>query len=400
MPQPEQSAQTEIAHIAYVLWELPSWRTRNLLSSESAARLQDDYTERQRRLNAWLAGIGDQTAHTQNAPIVPPLPDALLPRNNEALPFQASPPVVVPSAAQTPEYKVRPASSPASTPRSASVPPPSRPVPITRGIGVFLQEHALKIVFALATVLVLIALRSILGWNATNAVFLALTPLVPLGLTAMFWQFGRRTQEANPWAAFVYQGLSAVLLGFDLFMIDRFWLAAGGMNLPNKPLLLLASAVSTLSCGLIWRRHRYLPMWHLFQTGVLTVLYAALQSAKLLLWHQANWRPAPLLLFGMVYLGAAAFYFGKAALHPGSDAKDDTKTSPLTHPAWILWANLSVAISFVLGAVSLGFESGSQLDHFLLVVLLAGVLYGVIAQSLEDARLVYVAAVLGRAGAS
>ena len=390
---PEQSAQAELAHIAYVLWELPAWRFQDLISPDAATRLHDDYSERQHRLKAWIASIPKQATDTPHARVVPPLPVVLLPRNFGALPLQTSF-SVVPIPTQSSEFWSRPAISTAPAPSAA----PPRPARTPRGIAVFLQEHALKIVFALATVLVLIALRSILGWNATNAAFLALTPLLSLGLTAMFWQFGRRTQQENPWAAFVYQGLTAVLLGFDLFMIDRFWLAAAGMNLSTKPLLLLAGTLSTLSCGLIWRRHRYLPMWHLFQTGLLTVLYAALQTARLLLWQQANWRPAPLLLFGLAYLGAAAFYFGKAALHPGIGSTDDAKSPALGRPAWILWANLSVAMSFVLSTLALGFESGMQSEHFLLVVLLAGALYGVIAQALEDARLVYVAAVLGMGG--
>lgn len=77
-----------------------------------------------------------------------------------------------------------------SLPEPARLPTADRSVSSARGFAVFLQEHALKIVFALATVLVLIALRSILGWDKTNGAFLALLPALPIALTVMFRHFG------------------------------------------------------------------------------------------------------------------------------------------------------------------------------------------------------------------
>ncbi len=323
--------------------------------------------------------------------MIPPLPSSLSFPLSEARPFPSdrSSDTAISDLSQA----TAPVVSPMPTIAVQLVPPPgstrNRP-----GIGVFLQEHALKIVFALATVLVLIALRSILGWNETNAAFLALMPLLPVALTGMFWHFGRKTQLENPWAAFVYQGLTAVLLGFDLFIVNRFWLGAISLSLPPKMLMLVANAVSTTTCAVTWRRHRYPAMWHLVQAGLLTSLFAALQGLKLLLWHQLDWRPTPLLLFGCAYIGAAGTYFSFATRSHNSGASDSEESSDEWRPAWILWANLSVAVAFVLSTLSLALTRGLQTDDFLWVFLLAGILYGIIAQALGNPRLVYVASTL------
>ncbi|MCW3096015.1 MAG: hypothetical protein JWL77_1633 [Chthonomonadaceae bacterium] len=390
LPHPEQAAQAEIDHIAYLLWQLPWWRSRDLLSPDAETKLNDEYADRQSRLQERAGGLPMEETMVP-PPVVPPLPVELFASNPIAPLPSTAPPMGFPAAGQTPPTSTaRPPVQ--GSPGHSS--PPTRNANVPNGIAVFLQEHALKIVFALATVLVLIALRSILGWNATSTVFHILTPLVPLGLTAMFWQFGSRTQKENPWAAFVYQGLTAVLLGFDLFMLNRFWLTTIGIDLPSKPLLLMACAASTVVCGLLWRRHRYTAMWHLFQVGNLTTLYTALQAVKLILWHQTDWRSAPLLLFGLAFLATAIVYFARAVQSPGSTIVAGSPFLTIGRPACLLWANLSVAIAFVLSAITLALDTGLHTDDFLLVVLLAGALYGVIAQALEDARLVYVAAVL------
>jgi hypothetical protein len=391
LPHPEQAAQAEIDHIAYLLWQLPWWRSRNLISPDAETTLNDEYADRQSRLQQRAEGLLMEETVVPPPPVVPPLPIEQFSGNTIPPLTPTAPPVVFPATGHTPPIST---THPPVQGSPGQTSPPPRQTNVPSGIAVFLQEHALKIVFALATVLVLIALRSILGWNATSTVFHILTPLVPLGLTAMFWQFGSRTQKENPWAAFVYQGLTAVLLGFDLFMLNRFWLTTIGIVIPSKPLLLTACAVSTVVCGLQWRRHRYTAMWHLFQVGNLTTLYAALQAAKLILWHQTDWRPAPLLLFGLAFLATAILYFARAVQSPGSTVVTGAPYLTIGRPACLLWANLSVAIAFVLSAITLAFDSGLRTDDFLLVVLLAGALYGVIAQALEDARLVYVAAVL------
>jgi len=106
----------------------------------------------------------------------------------------------------------------------------------------FFQEHGLKVIFTLATVLVLVALRNMIAWKEVGAVAVRLVPVVLLGLTGMFWLFGQKTREENPWAAFVYHGLSAALPAFDVFAIHRYWM---GDALAAKPVFLMACAAAT-----------------------------------------------------------------------------------------------------------------------------------------------------------
>lgn len=389
LPLPEQAVQAEIAHISYLRHQLAGWPARGLVSQSEAARLLEEYSEQQRSLQAHM---GRARSAAPNAPgsyptIVPPLPAGFSPGRvtpplapyppGRPLPAHLSP--ESPAAAETPETK------------SKAAAPPQPPAGVDlRGIALFLQEHALKLIFALATVLVLIALRSILGWSASNRIYLALLPLLPLGLTAMFQQFGRRTQEANPWAAFVYQGLVAVMAGFALFIVDRFWLTAFGLPLAPKPLTLLAALVTTSIFGLQWRRHHYPAMWHLLQAGLLTTLFCVLQCVKLLLWDQLNWRPTPLPLFGLVYLGAAAVYFGLALQNRRCAKQNGEK--PLL--GWTLWAHLSVTSAFGMSALGLALGHGVRFDSLLPVLFFAGLLYAVIAQALANTSLVYAASVL------
>ena len=385
LPQPDQAAQAEISHIAYVLWQLPWWRSRNLLSSDAADRLQAEYLHRQTQIAERAFGLQfkQPAAPATAPPQVPPMPGRAL-GDPDAAARQLPPTNAIPSLELFQS----------SLPEPAQLPTAVRSVSSAGGVAVFMQEHALKIVFALATVLVLIALRSILGWDKTNGAFLALLPALPIGLTVMFRHFGRRTQQDNPWAAFVYQGLSAVLTGFDLFIIDRFWLSAVGMSVAAKPLLMVAGAVSTVVCGLMWKRYRYRPMWHLLQAGLLISLSFALQCLRWFLWKRADWLPIPSLAFGLTYLGAAAVYFSMAALHRSGQFAENDRTDEEGHAAWILWANLSIATAFVAVALGRVFDIGLRPDDLLLVFLLAGALYGIMAQALENTRLVYVAAFL------
>ena len=392
LPGTAQAAQAESGHIAYLLSQFPWWRSRNVISPEAESWLQAEYSDRLTHLQSVTAPMDPLHTHMPSPPVLPPVPSD---------PFASA---AVGSSAESEvhpgsrEFRTSEVSISTVRDRTASSfpSPPPTSVP-TRGIAVFFQDHALKIVFALATVLVLIALRSILGWNETSAAFFALTPLLPLGLTAMFWQFGRKTQAENPWAAFVYQGLTALLVGFDLFLINRFWFAGLGINIPPQPLLLAATTASSTACGLYWRRHRYVAMWHLAQFGILTTLYAVLAVVKLALWRQSGWTPTPLLLFGSAFLGAGAVYFAIAAYYRrNSQAATDERASkpPIPPVAWTLWANMSIGAAFAVSGLALAFGQRLHTDDFLLVLMLAGALYGVVAQALDDARLVYVAAAL------
>lgn len=81
LPQPEQAAQAEIAHISYILWQLPWMCSRNLLTPDAEAKLYDEYTRRQSQIGERLAlkPANAPASPLPAAPIVPPLPFGLLP---------------------------------------------------------------------------------------------------------------------------------------------------------------------------------------------------------------------------------------------------------------------------------------------------------------------------------
>ena len=206
-----------------------------------------------------------------------------------------------------------------SVPALPAFPPQPPKAPITSGLRVFFQEHALKLIFALATVLVLIALRGLIAWESVGAIALQLVPVLTLGMTAMFGLFGQRTHRENPWAAFVYNGLAALLLGFDSLVIAKYWLAN---SIPLRPALFFAAGIATLATGYYLRRLREIPYLHLFHAGALSTLYLLLQLVRT--QTSANdFRPMPLSLFGSVYLCYAAVCFLMARL-----ARQPTRLTP------------------------------------------------------------------------
>ncbi len=392
LPQPEQAKQAEMAHITYLLWQIPLWRSRSVLSPEAEANLRDEYSRRYNLLSEH-SRIAEAVSQNRVAPtpVVPPLPLDLHPSS-----VTSSDAIIDPVGLRSSEWQAAKEASvtpPAAEP-AFPIAPPAQPL---RGIAVFFQEHGLKIVFALATLLVLIALRSILGWEQTSGITHALLPLLPLGLTVMFWQFGRRTQQDNPWAAFVYQALTAVLLAVDLHVGHRYWLGMAGLVIPPKILGFCSCALGLTAVGVCWRHNRYVPMLHLLQFGSLVTLYSGLQCVRLLLWNSADSRPEPLLLFGLSYLTLAGIYFLRAQFTEPYSEDDSVPSPPDTqslHPMWILWANVSVTVAFLLSALSLTLHGGFGRDEFLLVIFLGGLLYGVIGQMLANSRMVTTATCL------
>jgi hypothetical protein len=356
LPFPEAAQQAEAGHIEYLLIQIQGWVPRGLLSAIAESRLRREYTMRRSALIARLS-------QAQGAVVTP-----------------AANPDAVQSVVMERKVETLKAPETARTEEPQNVTSPATP----RGLQVFLQEHALKILFALATVLTLVALRSMIAWEEVGQVVVRLIPAVPLGLTALFWVFGQKTRCENPWAAFVYHGLTAVLLGFDVIAVSKYWLF--GM-LTARPALLSACAAATALTGALLLRWRELPYFHLFHVGALTTLYTLLQALRIGA-GPSDLAPAPVTLFGSAYLAYAGLCLLAAwQVHLVSepDAQETSASSRTWTAAWLLWTHLSLTAAGTLAAWR--FASEPHSDAFALLALFAGLIYLAGAQCLGDPRM-------------
>ncbi len=268
-PHAHEAAAAEIAHVDYLLQQLPGWRQHGLLSDSAHTRLRSDYLHLQQQLADTL--FPQQRSQSNAAQ-----PDVVASDTFAAVDGVApTPPFAAPDAPTlwamdlpgiAPGWSAAPAGALPQTlpfvPSSAAQHPP-----VGKGLRQFFQKHALQVLFALATVLVLAALRAMLGWTWIGDVVMRLLPVVPLGLTAMFWMFGQKTRDENPWAAFAYHGLAAALSAFDVIALNKYWLPA---PLAAKPALLLAALVALAVSGALFRQWREVAYLHLFQVAALT----------------------------------------------------------------------------------------------------------------------------------
>ncbi|HLV81268.1 MAG TPA: zinc ribbon domain-containing protein, partial [Chthonomonadaceae bacterium] len=396
MPDADATTRAEIGHIAYLLQQVRWWRSRHLISIAIEAQLTAEYTERQRALLAQIpAGQGAPSpapaaagTPAGPAPIVPPLPEAVV--SNMSSP---PPPAAARVASPTPPLPAHggqapalpaPGKSPALS-RLAAVhqnppQPPSAP-PLSAGLRNFFQAHGLKVLFALATVLVIVALRSMIAWDWVGQIAMRLIPAVPLALTGMFFLFGQQTRRENPWAALIYHGLAATLLGFDVIAVNKYWLFG---LLTAKPAAALACLAATAAAGGLLLRLREVSYLHLFQIGLMAALYSALQLLRPAVPFN-DFRPAPVWLFGGSYLLYAALCVSMArAVREKPEAEE-------WMPAWRFWAHLSVALVAVLAALDLALRDGTQVSELAPLALVAGLIYATGAQLLAEARMVYVA---------
>jgi hypothetical protein len=373
---PEAAAQTELGHLGYVLHEVDRWSQQAVVSPEAAARLRWEYARRQESLRRNLM---PDAATSQSAPVTPP-PIPTLPGRTEV--------------AEAWQQRRQPGAA-----MQVAAPPIEPDAP--GALRIFLQEHALKIVFALAAILVLAALRSMLAWEWMDAILLRLIPLVPLTLTGMFAYFGQKTRQENPWAAFVYHALTAVLMGFDVVAANKYWLDGA---LALKPMLCTAFLASTATAGILLLRWREIPYLHLFQTGVLAALYMVLQMFRVGAASQ-DLRPAPLWLFGGVYLLLAAFCFLAAQRSRRAASPETTESEESVEPgvtasggmwtlAWTFWAHLSAVSVALIAALDMAFQATVGGSEFAGLLCFAGLIYGVAAHLLRDARMVYLAGTL------
>ena len=269
--------------------------------------------------------------------------------------------------------------------------PPVPPVPPAPAPArVFLQENGLKIVFALATLLTLAALRSLLQWDWADALLVRLLPALPIGLTALFWNFGQKTREANRWAGFAFHGMTCALLAFDWLAINRQWLSD---LIPLRPLLALAFGTAALAAGELLRRRREVPYFHLFQSGLALTLYAVLQNLRP---FATDFWPRPILLFGGAYLALAAFYLASAVRARQAEAAPVAENSPVE--TGTLWLHSSALLAAIFAAVGGAGQNGTLRDGAILL-LAASLLYGAAAQALNQSAFAYITGLCATFGA-
>lgn len=416
--RPVLSNSNERAHIVYLLEQIPKWRYDRLVSEENAWSLTQRYAGRRAFLEAectaWESGPAAlQASRQEEQPVTAqaPVPQAPTEAPKQSVPSR--PPIM--SYQPAPEHAARLPEAVAAV-RPQQLPPPVLPAPrqVARedassqenGLRVFFQEHALKLLFALATVLVLVALRSMLAWEWVNRAGILMIPAIPLGLSLAFWVFGQKTRQDNPWAAFVYHGLTAALAAFDVLAVNKYWLA-GAMT--ARPAFLAASLASAAAAGVLLLRRREIPYLHLFHVSALTALYAFGQAFRTGAAHN-DVLPMPIGLFGGLYLAYAAVCLAIARrtaamnadlpLSPDADNAEGTAgNSEQWTLAWSFCAHFAVLLCVVFASISVSVGQGIAWSSLAALALVSGIVYGAGAQALGSPEMARASGVLV-AGAS
>lgn len=190
-PDAREAAAEEAAHIEYLLQQLPGWRQHGLLSESAHARLRSDYLHLQKEFGDYLLqqqmgmsdvakpGMASSLTPAASAAVNPALQSTApgtpvfwpmdLPGIMPGQPAAATlglPIAAAPGLPVTAEPPGTPPQAPPFTPFIPSAAPPRPPdgqnlrSPAGQGLRRFFQKHALQVLFALATVLVLAALRT------------------------------------------------------------------------------------------------------------------------------------------------------------------------------------------------------------------------------------------------
>ena len=351
-----EAARREVESISYLLAQLPEWRGRQWLAPPAESAIQARYAARQNALREHLRQAGETSfVFAPTPPVVPPLPAGI-----------------------------------SSALSGYSVPPPS-----ASPARVFMQENGLKIVFALATLLTLAALRSLLQWDWADALLVHLLPAIPLLLTGLFWKFGEKTRRENRWAAFAFHGMACALLAFDLLTVNRYWLFEA---VPLRPLLALAFGAGTLAAGALLRRYRECAYFHLFQSGLLLTVYAVLQNFRPL---QSDFWPRPMLLFGGAYLALAACYLAFALRAKQAEANTPASAEPdaISAETWAAWLHVSALTAALLASV-VSLDGPVNQSAWATLTLAASLIYAVAAQGMNRAKLAYVSGFCAAWGAA
>ncbi len=420
----ESAARSEIGHIEYLLKQIPWLQRRAILPDDTASRLRNEYESRTAALNRLLSPPSTRPA----APTVPPLitPDAAAIADRS--------PTISPAILRSGDFDL-PLSAPAGIPSHEAVPSPTSSAPEVADDEIrlhrnharraaspeelrqFFQAHGLKLIFALATMLVGYALRNIIAWQTVGDIAIRTVPAILIGLTFMFAVFGARTRTENSWAAFVFHAMACVLAGFDVGPINRFWMAPLHLEIPAKAALVVGCAVATGMAFMLLARIRQPAYLHLVQSGILLSVFSILQLLRLVAWHERDFRAEPLALFCVSFLVVAAINFAQASRSigqtsalpaptemsessgSGGEPVSTASSARITSPeewrvTWTLWANLAAGATVIASSLNVLLSDRLHPHDFTAVLLMTGIVYGAGAQALRQSRAAYTAGAL------
>ena len=396
----QEAERNELSHIPYLVEQIEVWKRKSILTPPQAERLNRESVLRQfylKTAHKEIAETPPSTSRSQfdipgvSAPQIPHSASQILPTPT-IIPARKSDDFSVPSASESalivpkqPSATLFPQTSGVYD-RSAQEDKKDSKKDEDKEPGV-LQRHGMKLLFALATLLTLIAIRGLIAWHEFGEIAIRCVPAIPIALTFMFWRFGVHTRQENDWASFVYRAFACGLLAFDLLAINRYWIGAFGNPAPFKSVFLVGVSLSAITAGLSFKKRKELPSLHLFMSCATITIFAALQEIRTLIYHFEGFLPTPLPLFGIAFLILAG-----GSLFMSKKSKEDKNASPEIaaswSSAWALWAHLGVASIVLFAAVDFAFQTGDLRSELALVALLAGLMYAVGAQTLEEAGFV------------
>src|SRR5262249_18050184 len=154
----------------YLLGELAIWPARELVSSEAAHKIYAEYIRRRGEL------IGDTDIKAARAQLENSMPPSI--RHHAQRP-------------DSPATSVRGASSNAAPTAQLHFP---QTEPRLHWLAEFLEAHWLKLLAALAALLIFAGMKQLMGWAWVSRLAVTLIPLLPISLTGMFYYFGMRVR--------------------------------------------------------------------------------------------------------------------------------------------------------------------------------------------------------------
>ncbi len=342
----DESVDSEVGHIDYVLTEIPRWEQWGWIYPAMAERLSRHYRSRQESLR------------NPTTPITPPLPADVSLQWRSAQPARQ-----VESADSTP---------PRST-RVETGPP---------WIAEFLEAHWLKLLATLAATFIFVGMRQVLGWEWVSAFAIAMLPLLPIGLAGTLYYFGLKARAAETIGGFAYLAVSIVLSGFSVFSVNHYWL---GGAIPQPVCLTLATATATVLSAITLQITREDGFVQLLLAGILATLNAFLRMIL----------PIPLdnAAVGPIYF-AANFAFGVSLFMVARALNESEDRNRIV----LTWAHLSVTAAFLWMCLPAAMR-GAVPENAAVFLFASGGLYLLTAQAFTSAGMGYVSSAFAAAGA-
>jgi hypothetical protein len=345
IPAGPQTSLNEAECITYLLREIPVWRERGWICDHCSGLLVREYAGRQASL-------------LQSSPSVAAAADSSAPLTVSS---------AVPPDAAAQEGAVTDASL---------EPEPRGPV-----LAEFMEAHSMKLLALLAALFIFVGMRQILVWKWAGGLALALIPLLPMSLTAIFYYFGVRSRDERTFGGYAYCVVAIVLTAFTVFSVSEYWL---GGALSRSWTLLLGIAASTCLAAWTLRKTGDAAFLHPLLGGTAVTLNAGLQIVRPSSWLA----PEPMLLYGSAFLALAFFYLHTARRM--GNARDEDSLPRRTVGPLLLWMHLCAGAVLARGLLLYGAGAGSEVEAGGLLAL-AALLYGLFAQWFADAGMVYAA---------